>query len=41
VSAVEVSAVVTGRLDGPVVVLSNSLGSTYHMWDAQISALQG
>ena len=39
-SAVEVDHVVTGRPDGPVVVLSNSLGSTYHMWDAQLSALE-
>jgi 3-oxoadipate enol-lactonase len=39
-SAVDVGAVVTGREDGPVVVLSNSLGSTYHMWDAQIPELE-
>ena len=37
-SAVDVGAVVTGRDDGPVVVLSNSLGSTFGMWDAQIAA---
>ena len=39
-SAVQVGHVVTGREDGPVVVLSNSLGSTYHMWDAQLAALE-
>lgn len=39
-SAVEVEHVVTGRPDGPVVVLSNSLGSTYRMWDAQLPALE-
>jgi hypothetical protein len=31
VSAVRVDAVITGREDGPVVVPSNSLGSTYKM----------
>jgi 3-oxoadipate enol-lactonase len=40
-SAVRVRAVVTGCDDGPVVVLSNSLGSTHRMWDAQLAALQG
>lgn len=39
-SAVDVHAVVTGPDTGPVVVLSNSLGSTHRMWDAQIGALQ-
>ncbi|AZG45330.1 3-oxoadipate enol-lactonase [Gordonia insulae] len=39
-SAVEVEAVVTGRPDGAAVVLSNSLGSTYRMWDAQLPALE-
>lgn len=39
-SAVEVDAVVSGRPDGPTVVLSNSLGSTYRMWDAQLAALE-
>jgi 3-oxoadipate enol-lactonase len=39
-SAVEVHAVVTGPENGPVVVLSNSLGATHHMWDAQIAALE-
>ncbi len=37
--SVQVHAVVTGRPDGPAVVLSNSLGSTHRMWDAQIDAL--
>jgi 3-oxoadipate enol-lactonase len=39
-SAVEVHTVVSGRQDGPVVVLSNSLGSTHRMWDAQIASLE-
>lgn len=39
-SAVQVQAVITGRDDGPVVVLSNSLGATHRMWDAQLDALQ-
>ncbi|WP_197382945.1 3-oxoadipate enol-lactonase [Mycolicibacterium mengxianglii] len=39
-SAVEVHAVVTGAADAPAVVLSNSLGSTHHMWDAQIAELE-
>jgi 3-oxoadipate enol-lactonase len=39
-SAVEVHAVVSGRADGPVVVLSNSLGSTHRMWDAQLAELE-
>jgi 3-oxoadipate enol-lactonase len=30
---------VTGPAGAPVVVLSNSLGSTYAMWDAQVDAL--
>ena len=30
-SAARVDAVITGRQDGPVVVPSNSLGSTYKM----------
>jgi 3-oxoadipate enol-lactonase len=38
VNAVEVHAVVTGS--GPAVVLSNSLGSTHRMWDAQIAELE-
>ncbi|MGW6034520.1 3-oxoadipate enol-lactonase [Gordonia terrae] len=38
--SVQVHAVVTGRPDGPAVVLSNSLGSTHRMWDAQIAALE-
>ncbi|KJR08524.1 3-oxoadipate enol-lactonase [Gordonia sihwensis] len=39
-SAVDVHAVVSGRPDGPAVVLSNSLGSTHRMWDAQIADLE-
>ncbi len=39
-TAVDVHAVVTGRAEGPVVVLSNSLGSTHRMWDAQLEALE-
>lgn len=39
-SALPVHSVVTGRADGPVLVLSNSLGSTHRMWDAQLAALE-
>ena len=39
-SAVDVHAVVTGPPDAPVVVLSNSLGSTHRMWDAQLADLE-
>jgi 3-oxoadipate enol-lactonase len=38
-SAVDVDAIRTGRSDGQVVALSNSLGATHHMWDAQLAAL--
>jgi 3-oxoadipate enol-lactonase len=38
-SACEVHAVVTGRRDAPPVLLSNSLGSTHGMWDAQLESL--
>jgi len=38
-TAVEVHHVVTGRDDGPVIVLSNSLGSTMAMWDANRASL--
>lgn len=38
-TAVAVHHVVTGPSDAPVVVLSNSLGSTHTMWDAQADAL--
>ncbi|WP_110182063.1 3-oxoadipate enol-lactonase [Nocardioides solisilvae] len=38
-AAVELSHTVTGPADAPVVVLSNSLGSTWAMWDAQAGAL--
>jgi 3-oxoadipate enol-lactonase len=39
VSAVEVDHVLSGPADAPVVVLSNSLGATHAMWDAQADAL--
>lgn len=39
-SAVDVHALVSGRADAPVVVLSNSLGSTHRMWDAQLADLE-
>jgi 3-oxoadipate enol-lactonase len=39
-NAVDVRCVVTGRADGPAVVLSNSLGSTHHMWAPQLAALE-
>ncbi|ALG83437.1 3-oxoadipate enol-lactonase [Gordonia phthalatica] len=38
-SAVDVHAIVTGDPQNPAVVLSNSLGSTHRMWDAQADAL--
>lgn len=38
-SPVAVHHVVEGPEDAPVVLLSNSLGSTYEMWDAQVAAL--
>ncbi|MGY1812529.1 3-oxoadipate enol-lactonase [Blastococcus sp. SYSU D00820] len=38
-SAVEVSYTDDGPRDAPVVVLSNSLGSTRAMWDPQVPAL--
>ena len=38
-SAVAVHHVVTGPAEAPAVVLSNSLGSTHTMWDAQADAL--
>ena len=39
-TAVDVHHVVSGREDGPVVVLSNSLGSTHAMWDANLAGLE-
>ncbi|MGV9797258.1 3-oxoadipate enol-lactonase [Mycobacterium sp. NPDC003449] len=39
-STVDVHHLVSGRADGPVLVLSNSLGSTHRMWDAQIAQLE-
>ncbi|RHW26185.1 3-oxoadipate enol-lactonase [Nocardioides immobilis] len=38
-TAVAVHHLVTGPQDAPVVVLSNSLGSTHTMWDHQAEAL--
>lgn len=38
-AAVAVHHEVNGPADAPVVVLSNSLGSTLQMWDAQLDAL--
>lgn len=40
-TSIPVHHVVTGPPDAPVVVLSNSLGSTHTMWDAQADALAG
>lgn len=37
---VEVHHLVSGRTDGPVVVLSNSLGATHRMWDANLAELE-
>lgn len=39
-SAIDVHAVVSGRAEAPAVVLSNSLGSTHRMWDAQLAELE-
>jgi len=39
-SAVSVNRVVTGPDEAPVVVLSNSLGSTMAMWEANLVALE-
>jgi 3-oxoadipate enol-lactonase len=39
-TAVDLSHTVSGRTDGPVVVLSNSLGSTQAMWDLNVPALE-
>lgn len=39
-SAVEVDHVVSGPEDAPVVVLSNSLGSTHAMWQPQVEGLE-
>ena len=36
---IDVSYDITGPDDGPVLVLSNSLGSTTAMWDPQVPAL--
>lgn len=37
---VDLHHVVSGRTDGPALILSNSLGSTYRMWDANLAALE-
>lgn len=39
-NAVDVHHVVSGRTDGPVVVLSNSLGATHAMWDENLHDLE-
>src|SRR5690606_14565754 len=39
-NAVKVDRTVTGPRDAPVVVLSNSLGSTRAMWDANLPELE-
>ena len=38
-TAVDVHHVVTGPPDAPVVVMSNSLGSSLAMWDPQADAI--
>lgn len=38
--ACDVHALVSGPSDAPAVVLSNSLGSTHRMWDAQLGPLE-
>jgi 3-oxoadipate enol-lactonase len=40
-TAIDVSYDITGPDDGPVLVLSNSLGSTGAMWDPQVPTLAG
>lgn len=37
--SVDVHHVLDGPADGPVVVLSNSIGSNLHMWDRQVQPL--
>jgi 3-oxoadipate enol-lactonase len=37
--SVDVHHVIDGPTDGPVVVLSNSIGSNLHMWDPQVKPL--
>ncbi|TNC21189.1 3-oxoadipate enol-lactonase [Amycolatopsis alkalitolerans] len=37
--SIEVHHAVDGPADGPAVVLSNSIGSTLHMWDPQVKPL--
>ncbi|KUI31124.1 3-oxoadipate enol-lactonase [Mycobacterium sp. IS-1496] len=39
-TSVDVHALVSGRDDGPAVVLVNSLGSTHRMWDPQLAELE-
>src|SRR6476469_9679455 len=39
-NAVDVHSLISGRPDGPDVVLSNSLGSTHVMWNPQIAELE-
>lgn len=38
--AIQVHYEVSGRADGPVLVLSNSLGTTMAMWDANLAELE-
>jgi 3-oxoadipate enol-lactonase len=37
---IEVAHTISGKPDGPVVVLANSLGSTWEMWDANLADLE-
>jgi 3-oxoadipate enol-lactonase len=39
-TAVDVEYVVSGQVGGPAVLLSNSLGATYRMWDTQLADLE-
>lgn len=39
-TTLQLPAVITGRKGKPVVVLSNSLGSTHRMWDPQLEMLE-
>jgi len=37
---VKVASRVSGRRDGPTVVLANSMGATWEMWDANLASLE-
>lgn len=39
--AIEVNAVVSGRLSGPVVVLAHPIGTSIAVWEPQLASLEG